>query len=102
MKKMGNGFLLAASLATATVAAVCAVNILIGLIKSASPSTPDSYYFFMRIANIYLSVAIGASGIPSLVFSSMLLYRRAYKIVTMISILLCIFSFICVLAFFLI
>ncbi len=102
MKKIGDRFLLGASLALSAVTVVCAVNILIGLIKSASPNTPESYYFFMKIANIYLSVAIGFNGILSVLFSSVLLYRKRYKIVTIISIFLCIFSFICVLAFFLI
>ena len=102
MKKTGNGFLLAMSLTAATISTVCAVNILIGLIRWASPSAPEAYYFFMKVANIYLSIAIGVSGIFSVICSCVLLYRKTYKIVTIISLFLCIFSFICVLAFFLI
>ncbi len=101
MKKIGNRFLLGASFALSAVTVICAVNILTGLIKSASPDTPESYYFFMQIANIYLSIAIGLNGIFSVICSSVLLYRRTYKIASAISIFLCLFSFICVLAFFL-
>ena len=102
MKKIGSQLLLVSSLALSAISTVCAVNILIGLIKWASPSSADAYYYFMRIANIYLSFVIGISGIFSIICSSVLLYRKTYKIVTIISIFLCIFSFICILAFFLI
>ncbi len=101
MKKIGNRFLLGASFALSTVAVICAVNILTGLIKSASPDTPESYYFFMRIANIYLSTAIGLNGLCSVICSSVLLWRKTHKIAAAVSIFLCLFSFICVLAFFL-
>lgn len=101
MKKIGNKFLLGASYALSVISVICAVNILTGLIKSASPDTSESYIFFMKIANIYLSAAIGLNGIFSVICSSVLLYRKTYKIASAVSISLCLFSFICVLAFFL-
>ncbi len=102
MKKIGNRFLLGASCALSAIAAICAVNILAGLIKSASPDTSDAYFFFMQIANVYLSVAIGINGIFSLIFSAVLLFKKTYKIASFINIFICLFSFICVLAFFLV
>ena len=101
MKKKDT-LILTLSIILTLISFICSVNIMWGLIKSASPDASDSFIYFTKISNVYLSIASLSNALFSLVFSFLLVFKNKFKTPALILICICFISLISVLAFLLI